>query len=147
MYLSWGYSMTRPDTTQKCINTPHYGPVGRQPAPNIFPYTKETFSKGKMFWNKAKCWKFVISIKLPAVCENGVSYILAVPFRAIFQDHYQWKNLSRPRGVSDFKFRPKDSNRNYGGSDVVLDWQLKKWIFMILSVPMSPLEPFGWFQG
>ena len=31
--------------------SPHSGPVGCLPAPNIFPLAKETFAKGKMFWN------------------------------------------------------------------------------------------------
>ena len=43
--------MTLPNPTQKCTYSPHSGPVGRLPAPNIFPLAKETFAKGKMFWN------------------------------------------------------------------------------------------------
>ena len=43
--------MTLPDTTQSCPYSPHLGPVGCLPAPNIFPFAKETFAKGKMFWN------------------------------------------------------------------------------------------------
>ena len=43
--------MTHPDTTQSCPYSPHSGPVGCLPAPNIFPLAKETFAKGKMFWN------------------------------------------------------------------------------------------------
>ena len=38
--------------TQKCTYFPHSGPVGCLPVPNIFPLAKETFAKGKMFWNK-----------------------------------------------------------------------------------------------
>ena len=43
--------MTQPDVTQKCPYFPHLGPIGCLPAPNIFPLAKETFAKGKMFWN------------------------------------------------------------------------------------------------
>ena len=43
--------MTEPDTTQSCPYSPHSGPVGGLPAPNIFPIAKETFDIGKMFWN------------------------------------------------------------------------------------------------
>ena len=43
--------MTHSDVTQKCTYFPHPGPVGCLPAPNIFPLAKETFAKGKMFWN------------------------------------------------------------------------------------------------
>ena len=43
--------MTRPDVNKKCTYSPHLGPVGCLPAPNIFPLAKETFAKGKMFWN------------------------------------------------------------------------------------------------
>ena len=43
--------MTHPDTTKSCPYSPHLGPVGCLPAPNIFPLAKETFAKGKMFWN------------------------------------------------------------------------------------------------
>ena len=43
--------MTRTNTTHKCTYSPHSGPVVGLPAPNIFPLAKETFAKGKMFWN------------------------------------------------------------------------------------------------
>ena len=43
--------MTLPSTSKKCSNFPHSGPVGCLPAPNILPLAKETFAKGKMFWN------------------------------------------------------------------------------------------------
>ena len=43
--------MTRPSPTEKCIYSPQSGPEGCLPAPNIFPLAKETFAKGKMFWN------------------------------------------------------------------------------------------------
>ena len=45
--------MTETNPNKKCINFPHLGPVGCLPAPNIFPLAKETFAKGKMFWNFA----------------------------------------------------------------------------------------------
>ena len=45
--------MTHTSVTQKCPYFPHLGPVGCLPAPNIFPLAKETFAKGKMFWNAA----------------------------------------------------------------------------------------------
>ena len=45
--------MKHPDTTQSCPYSPHSGPVGCLPAPNIFPLAKETFAKGKMFGNLA----------------------------------------------------------------------------------------------
>ena len=44
--------MTQTNTTKKCINTPHSGPEGCLPAPYILPLAKETFAKGKMFWNR-----------------------------------------------------------------------------------------------
>ena len=43
--------MTRTNVTQSCPYSPHSGPVGCLPAPNIFPLAKETFANGKMFWN------------------------------------------------------------------------------------------------
>ena len=43
--------MTLTSVTQSCSYSPHLGPVGCLPAPNIFPLAKETFAKGKMFWN------------------------------------------------------------------------------------------------
>ena len=43
--------MTEPSTNKSCPYSPHSGPVGCLPAPNIFPLAKETFAKGKMFWN------------------------------------------------------------------------------------------------
>ena len=43
--------MTPSNPTQKCPYSRHSGPVGCLPAPNIFPLAKETFAKGKMFWN------------------------------------------------------------------------------------------------
>ena len=36
---------------QSCPYSPHLGPVGCLPAPNIFPLAKETSANGKMFWN------------------------------------------------------------------------------------------------
>ena len=39
------------NATKSCPYSPHSGPVGCLPAPNIFPLAKETFPKGKMFWN------------------------------------------------------------------------------------------------
>ena len=42
--------MTRPDVSKSCPYSPHSGPVGCQPAPNIFSLAKE-FPRGKMFWN------------------------------------------------------------------------------------------------
>ena len=45
--------MTQPDGNQSCPYSPQTGPVGCLPAPNIFPLAKETFAKGKMFWNPA----------------------------------------------------------------------------------------------
>ena len=47
--------MTEPNPTQKCTYSRHSGPVGCLPAPNIFPLAKETFAKGKMFWNLGQC--------------------------------------------------------------------------------------------
>ena len=44
--------MTETNTTKKCPFSPHSGPVGCVPAPNIFPLAKKTFAKGKMFWTK-----------------------------------------------------------------------------------------------
>ena len=44
--------MTHSNPNQKCPYSPHLGPVGCLPAPNIFPLAKETFAKGKMFWNQ-----------------------------------------------------------------------------------------------
>ena len=44
--------MTRPSVTQKCTYSPHSGPVGCLPTPNIFTLANE-FAKGKMFWNLA----------------------------------------------------------------------------------------------
>ena len=41
--------MTRSNTNKICPYSRHSGPVGRLPAPNIFPLAKETFAKGKMF--------------------------------------------------------------------------------------------------
>ena len=35
---------------KKYIYSPHAGPVGCLPTPNIFPLANE-FAKGKMFWN------------------------------------------------------------------------------------------------
>ena len=46
--------MTQPNTNKSCPYSSHSGPVGFLPAPNIFPLAKETFAKGKMFWNKLK---------------------------------------------------------------------------------------------
>ena len=43
--------MTHSSTNKSCPYSPHSGPVGCLPAPNIFPLAKETFAKGKMFWN------------------------------------------------------------------------------------------------
>ena len=43
--------MTLTNTNKSCPYSPHSGPVGCLPAPNIFPLAKETFAKGKMFWN------------------------------------------------------------------------------------------------
>ena len=44
--------MTLTSTTKSCPYSRQTGPVGCLPAPNIFPLAKETFSKGKMFWNQ-----------------------------------------------------------------------------------------------
>ena len=44
--------MTLSSTTQNCPYSPPSDPVGCLPAPNIFPLAKETFAKGKMFWNR-----------------------------------------------------------------------------------------------
>ena len=46
-----GYLIRDFDPSQKCPYSPHSGPVGCLPAPNIFPLAKETFAKEKMFWN------------------------------------------------------------------------------------------------
>ena len=43
--------MTRTSPYKSCPYFPHLGPVGSLPVPNIFPSAKETFAKGKMFWN------------------------------------------------------------------------------------------------
>ena len=43
--------MKRSNPNKKCPYSPHLGPVGCLPAPNIFPLAKETFAKGKMFLN------------------------------------------------------------------------------------------------
>ena len=43
--------MTRTNTSKSCPYSPQTGPVGCLSAPNIFPSAKETFAKGKMFWN------------------------------------------------------------------------------------------------
>ena len=43
--------MTHSSPGQSCPYSPQTGPVGCLPAPNIFPLAKETFAKGKMFWN------------------------------------------------------------------------------------------------
>ena len=76
--------MTRPSGSQSCIYSPHLGPVGCLPAPNIFPLAKETFAKVKMFWNVRSCrlefesgpglgqadlksgWDTVVTTSLPA---------------------------------------------------------------------------------
>ena len=42
--------MTDSNPNQKCIHSPHSGPVGCLPAPNIFHLANE-FAKGKMFCN------------------------------------------------------------------------------------------------
>ena len=45
--------MREPSPYQSCPYSPHEGPVVEcLPAPNIFPLAKETFAKGKMFWNE-----------------------------------------------------------------------------------------------
>ena len=46
--------MTLTSPNKKCPYSPHLGPVGCLSAPNIFPLAKETFAKGKMFWNSFK---------------------------------------------------------------------------------------------
>ena len=43
--------MTHSNGSKSCTYSHHLGPIGCLPAPNIFPLTKETFAKGKMFWN------------------------------------------------------------------------------------------------
>ena len=43
--------MTHPSPYQSCPYSRNSGPVGCLPAPIIFPSAKETFAKGKMFWN------------------------------------------------------------------------------------------------
>ena len=39
------------DVNKNVLIFPHSGSVRCLPAPNIFPLAKETFAKGKMFWN------------------------------------------------------------------------------------------------
>ena len=46
--------MTRSNPNQKCPYSPQTDPVGCLAAPNIFPLAKETFAKGKMFWNSVR---------------------------------------------------------------------------------------------
>ena len=46
--------MTQSNPNKKCPYSPHLGPVGCLPAPNIFPLAKETFAKGKMFLSSQK---------------------------------------------------------------------------------------------
>ena len=43
--------MTDSTPNQKCSYSPHLGPGGCLPAPNIF-HLAYKFAKGKMFWNK-----------------------------------------------------------------------------------------------
>ena len=43
--------MSASSVNKSCPYSPQSGPVGYLPAPNIFPLAKETFAKGKMFWN------------------------------------------------------------------------------------------------
>ena len=42
--------MTHPSPSQSCPYSPHLGPIGCLPAPNIFHLANE-FAEGKMFWN------------------------------------------------------------------------------------------------
>ena len=53
--------MTLSDTSKSCPYSAHSGPVGCLPAPSIFPLAKETFAKGKMFWNLIKIQHLGIS--------------------------------------------------------------------------------------
>ena len=43
--------MTQTSVNKSCPYFPQLGPVGCLLAPNIFLLAKETFAKGKMFWN------------------------------------------------------------------------------------------------
>ena len=67
--------MTRPDTTQSCPYSPHSGPVGCLPAPNIFPLEKETFAQGKMFYPHIAMWPMpaggAANSRLPIGSANG----------------------------------------------------------------------------
>ena len=61
--------MTPTDTAQSCPYSPHSGPVGCLPAPNIFHLANE-FAKGKMFWN-CICKKSKNQEKLGEKPENN----------------------------------------------------------------------------
>ena len=74
--------MTQSSTTQSCPYSPHLGPVGCLPAPNIFHLANE-LAKGKMFWNtrdshclagEPKHFPFaiVLIIKITLTCTRGL---------------------------------------------------------------------------
>ena len=68
--------MTLPGTNNKCIYSRHSGPVGCLPAPNIFPLAKETFAKGKMFWNPRPAARLTwILIE----CRDFIDYDYIIP--------------------------------------------------------------------
>ena len=58
--------MTLSNATQSCPYSRQTGPVGCLPAPNIFPLAKETFAKGKMFWNPKDYYSCVAPSRLSA---------------------------------------------------------------------------------
>ena len=69
--------MTQTNVTHKCIYSPHSGPVGCLPAPNIFRLANE-FAKGKMFWNSLTFEKLILLGFF--VCILGV-LMVALVFR------------------------------------------------------------------
>ena len=74
--------MTRPDVNQSCPNSRHSGPVGCLPAPNIFPLAKETYAKGKMFWNNRN--KVTSQRPFGPVCEQGLNHFKNVQAKISF---------------------------------------------------------------
>ena len=64
--------MTLSDTSKSCPYSAHSGPVGCLPAPSIFPLAKETFAKGKMFWNPKDYYSCVAPSRLSAGRAGGM---------------------------------------------------------------------------
>ena len=55
--------MTVTSVSKSCPYSPHSGPVGCLPAPNIFHLANE-FAKGKMFWNPSPKLLFTTKLKV-----------------------------------------------------------------------------------